>query len=207
MFLLGSLNPNSPAAESGGWETGNCSVSLFMLNNKKLNGLKSASQREIFRSTFSSLNLSDGDEHKNWMRLFFPPYAPPPHWAWQSCLGPLGWPSLHGTVLATVPSQSLRSPHQELSSSLPLRKSGTAGKNCSGQPQPGPSAPSARELSAQPVCRNFPIVRLFLSSFLLLFYIPIPGLVPVFVSKLWDGMKSAFSSPVEPGGVYKQVGV
>ena len=127
---------------------------------------------------------------------------PHPHWAWQSCLGPLGWPSLHGTVLASIPSQSFRSPHQELSSSLPLGKSGPAVKNCSGEPQPGPSAPSARELSTEPVCRNFPIVRLFLSYFLLLFYIPIPGLVPVFVSKLWDGMKSAFSLLLWSQAVY-----
>ena len=127
---------------------------------------------------------------------------PHPHWAWQSCLGLWGHPVCMAQCWPQYPASHSGHLYQELSSSLPLGKSGPAVKNCSGQPQPGPSAPSARELSTQPVCRNFPMVRLCLSYFLLLFYIPIPGLVPVFVSKLWDGMKSAFSFRLWSKAVY-----
>lgn len=63
MFLFDGLNPDSAMVGGEGCETGNCSVSLVKRNNKKLNGLRSASQRESFQ-TLSSLNIDDGDEDK-----------------------------------------------------------------------------------------------------------------------------------------------
>lgn len=77
MFLSGSLNPNSLAVGVGAKKQEaalfHCSCSTI----KKLNGLKRASQSEFFY-TVTPLNLSDGDEHRNWMLLFteHPPFRP-----------------------------------------------------------------------------------------------------------------------------------
>lgn len=70
MFLSSHLNLNSSPVGVWGLETGNGSVSLFMLNNKKLNCLKSASQGEFF---FSSLNLVMSSNTRNFP--FFLPLA------------------------------------------------------------------------------------------------------------------------------------
>lgn len=204
MFLSGNLNPNSSAVGGWGRETGNCSVSLFMLNNKKLNGLKSASQRDFFFFFLDiPLNLSTGDEHKNWVLLFLP-------------VGPgsralyLWVTQPHVTVLGTYPAPSwMKSPLP--AAYLPALPLGAhLGSGVTGWPrawilqwQEAFLCSLLESLAlSQSLQRGFP-GKIFWRYFLLLFYIPILVLTSVFVSKLWDGMKSAFSLLTWNQALYK----
>lgn len=94
MFLSSHLNLNSSPVGGWGLETGNGSVSLFMLNNKKLNCLKSASQGEFF-FFFSEF----GDEYKHEILLFLSPIGLGPEKAPLEYWGELGHGAWHATSM------------------------------------------------------------------------------------------------------------
>lgn len=129
----------------------------------------------------------------SWLFFFFFFFSLP-LWAWQPCLGPPGWPSLHDTALGRVPA----SHSNHLGQQFTLQPSPGNGVNRQGRAALGSPlealwhslleswalSQSLQEASLGKICWSY---------FLLLFSIPIPVLVSVFVSKLWHGMKSAFS--------------
>lgn len=149
MFLSGNLNPNSSAVGGWGQETGNCSVPLFMLNNKKLNGLKSASQRDFFFFRHSSES-----EHWRWTQKLGASLSS--RGAWMPRLVPLG-DSATCHRARHIPSAILNEvtfasslPHSPSLGSTPWEWCDQVAESLDRTMARGLSVQSAREFSTQP---------------------------------------------------------